>query len=165
MEKQKISNLSIENAKLLFRNFSGKEKEYNKAGDRNFCVLFEDEALVDQLRVDGWNIKELKSKDPEEPQKYIMKVSVSYKYQAPNVYLISGGKRTSLDEESLNVLDYAEIKTVDLTISPYQWSVNGKSGIKAYLKSIYITIEEDRFAEKYAELDGQLNIDEDNLPF
>ena len=42
-------NLVIENARLLFRNFSGRESKYNRAGQRNFCVYIEDAADAQKL--------------------------------------------------------------------------------------------------------------------
>ena len=45
-----------------------------------------------------------------------------------------------------------DIRQVDLIINPYHWYVNGKGGVKAYLRSIYITIHEDALELKYRDI-------------
>ena len=61
-------NLVIENARLLFRNFSGRESKYNRAGQRNFCVYIDDPQDAQKLADDGWNIRERPPREEgEEP--------------------------------------------------------------------------------------------------
>ena len=166
--------LLVEDARLIFRNFAGKEGMYNAEGDRNFCLLL-DEDLSNQLIKDGWNVKTLRAREEEdEPQPYIQ-VSVKYRGRSgntvrpPTIVLITSKGRTSLSEAECEILDWVEIKKVDLIVRPFQWAVNGKTGIKAYLKSIYVTMQEDALQLKYADVPeiegGQLALEggDDNV--
>jgi len=153
----KDNTVLMEGVRIIFRNFSGKEGQYNREGDRNFAVLL-DEKVATAMAEDNWNVKWLKPRDVDEegeaPQAYLP-ISVNFKGRPPRIVLVTSRGRSHLDESSIEMLDWVDIINVDLIVRPYEWTVNEKSGIKAYLQSIYVTIEEDALELKYSELDQQ----------
>jgi len=155
MPPKKDNTVIMEGVRIIFRNFAGKEGQYNREGDRNFAVLLDDDVAA-AMNEDGWNVKWLKPREDAEegetPQAYLP-VSVNFRGRPPRVVLVSSRGRSNLDEDQVEMLDWVDILNVDLIVRPYEWTVNGKSGIKAYLQSLYMTIQEDPLELKYSELD------------
>lgn len=156
-------NINIENAKLVFRNFSGKAGTFNPKGKRNFGVLL-DTAVAEELERDGWNVKWLKPRDPLDPDQAFLKVNVKFDGpKPPKIMLISSKNKSHINELNVTLLDWAEIQSVDLSISPYNYDVQGKQGVSGYLKTMYVTIVEDEFESKYTDVpDSAQNIIEED---
>lgn len=145
----------MEGVRIIFRNFAGKEDQYNREGDRNFAVIL-DEEVAKAMAADGWNIKWLKPREEEdegETEQAYLPVSIRFDVFPPNVTLVTSGSRTKLDESTIEMLDFADIVNVDLIVRPYTWQVQTKTGIKAYVKTMFVTIDEDELVKKYAQTD------------
>ena len=101
-------NLVVENAHIAFRNFSGKESKFNRAGNRNFCVIF-DKETGEELQAQGWNLGILKPRDEYEEPSYKLSVAVQFGKFPPKVYMIVGRKKNLLDENKIKNLEIVEI--------------------------------------------------------
>jgi len=138
----------VEDARIIFRNFAGREGPYNREGDRNFAVVL-DHSTAQQMLEDGWNVKYLEAREEGDENTPYVQVSVNFKNRPPRVVLLTSSSRTQLDEKAVDVLDWADIKTADLIARGYEWAVNDKTGVKAYLQSLFVTIREDALEQKY----------------
>lgn len=149
--------LQIDDARIIYRNFSGIGSKFNREGDRNFSIIIEDQDVADELVKNGWNVKIKPPRDKngnvlsDEPPFMFLPVKIKFNDRGPIAYLITGKRKNKLDEESIGILDNVDILGVDLDLRAYDWEVNGKTGRTAYLQSICVTQEVDRFAERYAD--------------
>lgn len=170
-----VSSIKIEGGILIFKNFQGKENPpYNKAGDRNFGVLLDDD-LAKQLEKDGWHVKYRPARPDDGYEQPWLSVKVKYGIYPPTVVLINSNGKMRLTEDTVGNLDWTQIKNADMIIRPYSYPAmydkKGKeirpAGIAAYLKSLYVTVLEDDLASKYADI-PDINpeiTDEDVPPF
>lgn len=142
--------LQIDDARIIYRNFSGRGDKYNREGDRNFSVVIPDEDLANQLIDCGWNVKMKPPRDEDDAPFMHLPVKVKFNDRGPTVKLVSGNREVSLDEESVSCLDNIDIISVDLDIRPYDWEVNGKEGRTAYLHGMRVIQECNRFDDGYA---------------
>lgn len=173
MQVQPIQSINIENTRLLFKNFNGAPTKFKpQGGERTFCAVLQDPVLAEQMKAAGWNVKEIHSQDPQDDPIYYIQVTARYGKYGPKIIMVNGRTKacTPLNEDSVGLLDNADISSADLTIRPYTWEP-GK--IKAYLKTLYVVINEDPFEHKYHDYmpnesehfgDG-LDLQMDELPF
>lgn len=140
--------LQIDDARIIYRNFAGRGDKYNREGDRNFAVVIPDEEMANELTDRGWNVKIKPPREDGDTPFMFLPVKVKFNDRGPNVYLKTGNTQNKLDEESVSLLDNIDIIGVDLDIRPYDWDVNGKVGRTAYLQSIRVVQDVDRFADR-----------------
>lgn len=148
--------LQIEDARIIFRNFAGLGSKYNREGDRNFAVIIPDEEIADKLTEEGWNVKIRPPREEGDSPFMYLPVKIKFNHRGPGIYVVAGEKVTRLNEDTIDMLDEIDIKSVDMDLRPYDWKVNGKTGRSAYLQALNVIQDIDRFAARYQK---------DELPF
>lgn len=145
-----LENVDLENIRVLYGqsspNFSGRELRYNKAGDRNVCLLLPMD-IAERMGKLGWNVKF--PKDPESGQLPFIQVSTNFNCSPrlrPKIHMITGSNDIFLTEDNLHLLDEANILYVDVTLRDREWEPGRH---KAYVDTMYAVVQENRFAEKY----------------
>lgn len=153
----KNGNLQINNARIIFKNFAGEPSKYNREGDRNFALVIDGDDIYNQLMCEKneygvpWNIKVNEPKEDGDTPLMYMKVRVKFNGRGPSVYLVSGERHSKLGEDIIAELDDTDIQYVNLDIRPYDDIINGKPFRAAYLVSMEVIQNIDRFAARYAE--------------
>lgn len=159
--RKRVPDIYIENGQIVFKNFAGAARQFNHEGDRNFCVFIDDPEAAERMREDGWNVKiRAPREEGEEPRNYI-KVNVSYRYQTPDITVISGRNKIAYSEDMISALDQADIMSCDLTIqaSVREDEDTGETKISGYLREAYFTLRESHWASKYDDMKDE-DIDE-----
>lgn len=158
--------------KITFKNFAGRESSngYNRAGNRNFCVVLDDET-AQQMLADGWNVR-IKQFD-DGSHRNTLQVAVRYDIERfrPRVVMVTpkgNGKfhKTLLNEDTVAELDSATVTSASMILNPSPWhNAMGNGGIKAYLTTGYFVIEKDPFEDDFPSDDENENEDYEDVPF
>lgn len=153
MPKDNAPTFKIEGAKLIYRNFTGVQSAFNAKGDRNFCVVLDPEDAEKMLH-DGWNVKFRDARDDGDAPLAFVQVRVNYSNYPPRIVTLSPDmkRRLSITEDMVETLDWADILNADLICRGHEWDIQGKTGIKAYCKSLFLVVDEDELERKYANI-------------
>ena len=149
--------LQIDDARIIFRNFSGRADKYNREGDRNFALIIPNQGIADALMNDtneygvSWKVKIKEPREEGDAPFMYLPVNVKFNDRGPKVVLISGNNQTPLDEDTVSILDDINISCVDMDIRPYDGESTYGPFRSAYLQTMYVTQEIDRLGRKYSQ--------------
>ena len=88
----------------------------------------------------------------------------------PKIFIVRNDRLVHMTEETIDTLDRADILSVDADLGASHWEYGGRTGITAYINSMYVTIKDNPVDEKYRKMLDQMNdsflpTDDGDLPF
>ena len=118
----------------VWRNFEGSVGSF---------TVFLPEELFLALQEEGWYVKDRTAKYEEgDTRRFQLEVSYGYDMYPPRITMYAAdGTSTLLNKESISLLQSADFEKVDLTIRPRNWSRDGSSGVKAYVKEMDVWVK------------------------
>ena len=167
--RERMEDITIRGAagqQIIFRNFEGAAGQFNNAGDRNFCLII-DEELAGELQSKGFSVKHTKAREDFDSVPYI-KIKVGFTLKdgtdnpyPPKIFKIDSSGMRALDKTNVKLLDGARIKSADLIFAgnPYEDRNTHEVRYSAYLRNLYAEIEENdlerEYNERFAGMDSQ----------
>lgn len=174
-------NLNVENAAMIYKNFSGKPTRVNPAGGKRTFSLALNREFAERLSDMGWNVKVKEVRDQLAEGEMTRTVSWAdyvQNYQTefdhaliyteivanenseypPKIYKVSefNGEKTMalIPPDQWYRMDESELVNVDIVIHPYTHgrSIANPDAKKGYLKTMYAVANPvDSFGGKYAD--------------
>lgn len=174
-------NLNVENAAMIYKNFTGKPTFVNPQGGKRTFSLALGRDIAEKLNDMGWNVKVKEVRDQlEEGEKtrtvnfgdYVTSYQTEFDHALiyteivvnedseypPKIFKVSefNGEKTMalIPPEQWFRLDESELVNVDIVIHPYQHgrSIANPNAKKGYLKSMYaMAVPVSDFGGKYAD--------------
>lgn len=176
-----VDDLVIEDARIFSTNFAGLEKSYNGrvvngAGNRTFCVNIpnimttdengNDIPLSEAMINDGWKVKIHRNSDEQDgPSSCFIPVKVRFDVRPPEMWLVTGRKRTKITEDIADTLDGRTFDKVNLVIHPWVRTdpETGDPTITAYLAEGWFYMHQSPFAQAWE--DEQETLDNEEVSF
>lgn len=158
--------VEFKDCRIIWKNFRGAGDDYNNEGSRHFTLVIPDMETAQKLQEDlnkygvGWNVR-IKAPTEEGMDPFItLKVKLKFNEGGPNpdIYLESNGVKRMLNEDTVECLDYIDIASIDLRITPYDTERRGEYYRTAYLDAMYVVQQVDSFRARF-------DSDREELPF
>lgn len=174
-------NLNVENAAMIYKNFSGKPTRVNPQGGKRTFSLVLNREVAEKLNDMGWNVKVKEVRDQlaegettrtvsfddfvnhystefDHALMYTEIVVNEFSEYPPKIYKVSefNGEKTMalVPADQWYRMDESELLNVDVSIHPYTHgrSIANPDAKKGYLKSMYaMAVPISEFGGKYAD--------------
>lgn len=142
-----MEDVRINNAELIWHNFSGQKELFNRIGDKNFSLIL-DPSMSKKLKSKGYNVKKCSltggsyvENMPGEDEISYLNVAIS-NTKTPKIFVITPHDRYSINVDKSFILDRICLKKMNCVIHPFRWAILDRTGIKPYLKEIEVFIDD-----------------------
>lgn len=146
-----IDEVELEDVKVKWNwsHFDGRADTFNDEGDYNYTLILDEKTAADMLEAGWTGIKENPPYEEGDPPEWTLKVKISYKYEAPRIYLIKNNRKIRAEESDLRDIRRDTCLQMDVILTPSRWVNGPRTGVTAYTKELYAEIKQSRFADKY----------------